>query len=747
MSNELALNPQGGVASSDSKVADPSAAMIDPDLAKILARLATLQGKAIPLFRFELTKETMQGVPVENLSRIDQALELWADHFPEGERTRVSAETLDKSSFPVIWFSDSQDEVLLVRGQMVSGGFNVENARGAARLLDFSKACEGTFLQLTTVPQEDEINAQLHAPKTASQWFLHVVRKHTRMFGEACIASVAGSVIAMATAMYTMQVYDRVVPNNGFDTLWVLTFAVFVGICFEFLMKQVRVQIIEKTCKAIDIELSSVFFGKALDIRMDARPQTVGTFAAQIRHFESVRSFMTGSTLFVLADTPLALVFIFVILLIAGPVALVPFLILPLAVAAGMFFRKPIEDATYEHMKESNYKNGLLIEAIDGIESIKAANAEWKLRHKWRKLTERIAISDVKVKVHSMTSMHLTMFIQQMSYVGIIAVGVYQIAQGDLSMGGLIACTIISGRALTPMAQIPNLIVQWKQAQIAIKALDGIMELPSERDPGARLIVPEVCQGKLLLENVTFRYKKDSNDAIDVARLAIQPGERVGIIGPVGSGKTTALKVLSGLYRASTGAFLFDDIDSTSLAPEFVREHIGYLPQDVRLFNGTLRDNLVLGLSSPSDSEILRVANLTGLSEAIANHPKGLELIISEGGRGLSGGQRQLVGVTRMLLAKPKVILLDEPTASMDARLETRIMDHFFQELPSSSTLVVVTHKTSVLKHVQRVVVMNLGKVVLDGPTEQVMAQVKGEAPPPPATPPAVPSADQGGAA
>lgn len=703
--------------------------MVDPELAQILSRLASIQGKAVPSFRFELTKETLEGLPIENLSRIEQAMELWSDHFPEGYREIITADAITPDLFPMLWISSDQDTIALVRGRLVSGAFHAEDAKGQPVSISTDELGAGALVRLSSSSQQQDGSASDEGRRSASDWFLFAVKKHSRMFVEACLASVAGSVIAMATAMYTMQVYDRVVPNSGFETLWVLTFAVFVSIGFEFLMKQIRVQIVERTCKAIDIELSSVFFGKALDIRMDARPETVGTFAAQIRHFESVRSFMTGSTLFVLADAPLALLFIFVILLIAGPVALVPFLILPIAVGAGLMFRKPIEDATFEHMKESNYKNGLLIEAIDGIESIKAVNGEWKLRHKWRKLTERIAISDVKVKTHSMTSMNLTQLIQQLSYVSIIAVGVYEIAQGNLTMGGLIACTIISSRALTPMAQIPNLIVQWKQAQISLKALDGVMELPSEREPGVRLIVPEQCGGKLKLENISFRYKNDGNDVVSFPRLQVNSGERLGIIGPVGSGKTTLLKILSGLYKPTEGALFIDDIDVSNLAPEFVREHLGYLPQDVRLFNGTLRDNLTMGLPSPSDSEILRIASLTGLAEAIAGHPRGLELTISEGGRGLSGGQRQLVGITRLLLARPKVMLLDEPTASMDSRLESRVMEHLFQEISPESTLIVVTHKQSVLKHVSRVIVMAAGKPLLDGPRDQVLAKVKGAPP------------------
>ena len=370
-------------------------------------------------------------------------------------------------------------------------------------------------------------------------------------------------------------------------------------------------------------------------------------------------------------------------------------------------------------MEESNKKNGLLIEAIDGAESIKAASAEWKLENRWRELTQIITTTDLKSKLLTTFSTSSTQSIQQLSYVGIIAVGAYSIVNGNLTMGGLIACSIISGRALTPLAQMPSMIVQWKHAKIALDVLDGIMELPSERG-SQRLVVPDSCEGKVSVKQAAFAYEENAPQ-VAVEKLAFKPGDRVAILGAVGSGKSTLIKLLSGLYQPQQGGVFLDDMDMSLVANEFVREHIGYLPQEVRLFNGTLRDNLVLGLPSLSDSQILKAAALTGLDQAIQNHPSGLEINISEGGKGLSGGQRQLVGLTRMLLARPKVLLLDEPTASMDTRLEELVMNHLFEQLADDSVIVVATHKAGLLKHVNRIVVMDSGKVSLDGPKQEVL--------------------------
>jgi len=295
-------------------------------------------------------------------------------------------------------------------------------------------------------------------------------------------------------------------------------------------------------------------------------------------------------------------------------------------------------------------------------------------------------------------------------------------------MGGLMACTIISARALSPLAQMPALIVQWKHAEIALEGLDAIMKLPSDRERGVRLVVPQICRGQLRLEKVEFTYE-DARSALVMPNFLVTPGERVAVLGSVGSGKSTLIKLMSGLFKPSKGTVYLDDIDMMCLAPDFVREHVGYLPQDVRLFQGSLRENLTLGLPVPSDGQLLRAAAMTGLDKVIQQHPKGLELEISEGGRGLSGGQRQLVGLTRLLLMRPKMMLLDEPTASMDAQLESHVTKHLFESLARDAILVVVTHKPGLLAHVNRIVVLDQGRVVLDGPRDAVLARLRGQNP------------------
>jgi ATP-binding cassette, subfamily C, bacterial LapB len=688
-------------------------------LASLLSRLASLQGFAVSAFRFSMLEKSRDGIGLHQLDLKTQATEMWQSRFMNAEIKTLQVQDINPGVFPLLWLSEASNEVLLVRGRLSNGQLSCENAQRATQLMNPEQASLGLLLSFKAEPEQSDGKVFV-APKTANDWFSFALHKHRRIFMEAVFATFVISVIGLVTSIYTMQVYDRVVPTKGYSTLWVLTIGVVIAIVLEFTMKQVRAYMVDRASKAIDLELSGVFFGKALDIRMDARPATVGTFASQIRHFESVRNFMTSSTLFILADAPFALFFIGVIAMIAGPVALVPLAMLPVAILSGFFSQRSIERLTAENMSESNRKNGLLIEAVDGIESVKAAGGEWKMLDRYRNLTATIAHSELALKDLSTRASNMAQTIQQINYVGMIAVGAYAIANGELSMGGLIACSIISGRALSPLAQIPNLVVQWKHAKIALKALDGIMAMPGDRQQGQRLVVPEQCHGHIRLQEVVFAYRQDKS-AIAVTDLRFAPGERVAILGAVGSGKTTLIKLLSGLYKPTSGAVFMDDIDIDHLAPEFVREHVGYLPQDVRLFNGTLRENLTIGLPTPSDTVILRAAKLTGLDQAIQHQSQGLELEITEGGRGLSGGQRQLVGLTRMLMAKPSIMLLDEPTASMDARLESVVMKHLFQEVSPQSLLIVVTHKLALLPHVSRIVVVDKGQVVMDGPRDQVL--------------------------
>lgn len=700
-------------------------------LSLTLARLASMQGHAIPWHRFSMMSENASGTRLDDLEITSRAIEMWRTCFPAGE-IRVLEDRPSQQDTPALWVNNgdqNSQQALIVRGALSSGKLSCIDAHGQAHELSPDQARQGSLLTLKPEQSDASQSTSRHTPqsstgRTASQWFRHAIHKRKSIFIEGAIATSTVNLIGLASSFYSMQIYDRVVPTQGYATLWVLSFGVLVAMLLELAMRQVRARLVERGCKAIDEELSSVFFGHALAIRMDRRPRTVGTFASQIRHFESVRNFMTSSTLFIIADLPFAFLFVLVIGLLAGPLAIIPAIFLPVSLVVGLAFRHRLADLTERHMEESNQKNGMLIEAIDGIESVKAASAEWKVLDRWRRLTSMLAEDEVAMKDTTALSSNITQALQQFCYVGLVFAGAYAIGSGNLTVGGLIACTIISGRALGPIAQISGLIVQWQHARIALKGLDAIMALPADSSAGEKHIVPDQCTGFVKLDNTRFGYEADAL-ALSIDTLTFRPGERVAIMGAVGSGKSSLIKVLSGLFRPTEGRVFLDDVDMAHLAPEFIREHVGYLPQDVRLFKGTLRENLALGLPSPTDEQLLEAARLTGLDKMIAAHPRGFGIEISEGGKGLSGGQRQLVGLTRLVLAKPRIMLLDEPTASMDPKLEEFVAESVFGHRPEDTTLLVVTHKPSMLRHFTRILIIDRGRVIVDGPRDAVLKRLQ----------------------
>lgn len=559
--------------------------------------------------------------------------------------------------------------------------------------------------------------------RSARQWFIHAILKRHRVFMEAVVATFVISMLGLGASFYSLQVYDRVIPTQAHATLMALTVGVGIAVLFEFILKQVRSLMVDRGCKAIEESLSEVFFQRMLDIRMEARPRTVGSFAAQVRQFELVRNFMSSSTVFLLADLPFCFLFIAVIGIIGGWLAAIPLLLLPVVLTTSFWLNWRIGQLTRRQLQDTRHKNGLLVDVIDGIESIKAAGAETKMLDRWRQLVASSSSLELDTRYLSTMASHLAQLLQQLSYVAIIGLGAWMVSAGQISMGALIACSILSNRALSPITQIASWVTQWQHAKEALRGLDEMMRLPIDQPVIGSAIMPSSCSGALRVEQVTFAFS-DKLTALQPVTMTIHRGERVAIVGPIGSGKSTLIRLLSGLYRPLSGKVFLDGVDMALLARTFLREQIGYLPQDVRLLHGTLRDNLTLGIPPPNDSALLDAAEKTGLDRVIRTHPQGMELPIQEGGRGLSGGQRQLLGLTRLLLRQPALLLLDEPTAAMDAELEASVMQNMLSSLPASTTVVLVTHKASLLRLVDRVIVMDQGRVLMDGARSEILAKL-----------------------
>lgn len=621
-----------------------------------------------------------------------------------------------------------QDGFSLVNDLAPSGHFTGHDERGRPVSVAIEEGV--VFLRLVSREEAKDVPRALALVADA------IWSRKTIVF-EAILATFVISMLALAISLYAMQVFDRVIPNQGYQTLWVLTVGVGSAIILEWLLKQVRAHIVDHSGVEIDKQLSQWFFERMQQVRLDARPDTVGTLAAQVKGFETVRGILTSASIFVLADIPFAVFFVFVIALIGGAAVIVPVIALPLALVAGLMFQRAIFREAARMTVSGYRKNGLLVEAVEGGESVKAMHGEWQLASRWKDLVGELAEADERIRAYSAWSQNLTALMQQAGYVALISFGAWMVARNELTMGGLLAISIISNRAMTPIVQLPAFLVQWAHARAAIDGLDQILVLSNEQDQIPDCITPEVLQPSLRLEKICLSYGLHRT-VLEVGHLAIGVGERVGIIGPVGSGKSTLLKALSGLYRPQEGRVFLGDIDFSVLNPVVARETVGYLPQDPRLISGTLRQNLILGLPDPGDEAILQAARQSGLFELISLNPKGLALEISEGGRGVSGGQKQMIVLTRLALAHPSLWLLDEPTASMDSESEQRVTRMLGDALPSDATLVVATHKTAFLPLFNRLVVLGGGRIIHDGPRDAVLAAIKGQVRP-------VPNAAAGG--
>ena len=686
-------------------------------LSALIMQSARLTGQSVPRER----RDEIEGV-LARASKADSAANLvkiaWKAANLEGLPSSLPAP--GPNNCPFIGWQDAHGW-FVVTAKNADGSWLAQNANGASgRIMHLDNA------ECVTLPAK--IDGSASTPK-AAHLIWKAIWQRKAVFVDALLATLLVNLLALAASVFSMQVYDRVIPNQGFNTLWVLSVGVVSALALEFMLKHVRSFAIEKTATHIDARLSEWFFERALGIRLDSRPPSVGTLAAQIKGFEMVRGIMSSTSIFMLADVPFAVLFIVIIALVGGWMALVPVVLLPISLITGLMFQRQIARQARQNLGQSNRKAGLLVESIDGAESLKANSAEWKLQSRWSRLVQAAGESDYQIKQYSSLSQHLTVFLQQIGYVALVALGAFLVSENQLTLGALIACTIINGRALSPVAQLPSLMVQWEHARAAIQGLDQLIALPNEIDDCAHALTPGSSDGGIRFEQARFGYSMTAGMALELDRLEIRPGEKVGVVGAIGSGKSTLLKLASGLYRPAQGKVFLGGIDMALISPNFLRETIAYLPQDIRLISGTLRDNLLQGLPDPGDEALLQAARETGLIALITNHPKGLALPISEGGRGISGGQKQLVAMTRTLIAEPTVLLLDEPTASMDAVSESKIVATLKSKLSAGVTLLVATHKSALLPLVDRILVMQGARVVMDGPRDLVLAKLSGSPP------------------
>lgn len=561
-------------------------------------------------------------------------------------------------------------------------------------------------------------------PKS-QHWFWGVFKQSMPLYSEVLLASLLINIFALVTPIFTMNVYDRVVPNDAFDTLWVLGIGILIIYVFDLIMKTLRSYFLDIAGKRVDVILSATIFEKIMSLKAAVRPKSVGSLANNLAEFEMFRDFITSATITTLIDLPFTILFLVIIFWLGGPVVIVPLVIMPLIVLIALVLQRPLQGVIQKSFRLGTQKHATLIETLTGIDTVKAVGAEGVVQRKWESIIGEQSDLSLRSKLLTTAIVNQSGLFQQIAYIGVIIVGCYLISERMLTMGGLIACSMLTGRVTAPLAQVASLITRYFQARSAVQGVDDIMQLPIERPEGKNYIHRPVINGDIEFRNVTFNYPDSEVPALTNVSFRIKSGERIGIIGRIGSGKSTIEKLILGIYDPTEGSIWVDGVDLQQIDPADLRRNIGYVPQDVMLFFGSVKENIVLGAPYVDDSMILRAAEIAGVTEFVNRHPQGFDMRVGERGEGLSGGQRQSVANARALLLNAPVLVLDEPSNSLDNRSEenfkTRLSEHL-----ANHTLLLVTHRASLLTLVDRLIVMDGGQVIADGPKEQVMQALSG---------------------
>ena len=554
---------------------------------------------------------------------------------------------------------------------------------------------------------------------TARDWFWGVLKKNKRIYQEVVLAAVMINIFALASPLFIMNVYDRVVPNAAFDTLWVLAAGVLIVYVFDFILKNLRAHFLDIAGRKADIKISAQLFEQIMGMTMASRPASAGVLASNMREFEGLRDFFTSATMVTMIDLPFVVMFILMIMVIGGWLAVVP-----AVVVMGWILQKPMRKIIRQSMNESALKNALLFETISGLETIKMQASEGHIQRRWEELTVKASGTAVKSRRISAFALNYAMFIQLVTNVALVITGVYLITEGMISMGALIACVILSGRAMAPLAQVAGLLIRYHQSREALEQLDALMKKDVERPAGKHFISKAAMKGRVEFKEVLFKYPSQSVPALKGVSFVIEPGERVGVIGAVGSGKTTIERLLLNLYQPESGSVQIDGTDVRQIDPGDLRRSIGAVQQDPQLFYGSVRENITMGHETAPERAVLRAAEMAGVMEFLKETQHGLDTPVGERGEALSGGQRQSVAIARALLYDPPIMILDEPTASMDPASENRLKKRL-HTLCEGKTTILITHKGAMLGLVDKLILVDRGRIVAFGPKDEVISKLQ----------------------
>lgn len=556
-----------------------------------------------------------------------------------------------------------------------------------------------------------------------ASWFWSIVLKDWKRYIDIMFASLIANILALATVVFSMQVYDRVVPSQSIPTLWVLAGGVFIAAIFEFILRVSRIYLSDIIGKRADLKISDRVFGHALRIKNNERSKSTGTFISQIRELEGVRELVTSTTITAIADLPFFILFLVIMWIIGGHVFWVVVVIVPLMILPGILAQKQLAKLAKEGMRESAIRNAILVEAVQGIEDIKLLRAESRFQNQWNHMNELSADYSMQQRKIVGVLSAWTQKLQGLTYALVILVGCFAVMDGDMTTGALVACSILSSRMLGPISNITGVLGRLQQAKVAKSSLDELMKKSVDQPDRTHLVHKPVIHGDYELSNVVFQYDPEDNKPnLTISRLKIKAGEKVAILGRNGAGKSTLLQLLSGMQFPVNGKITLDDLELSMIDPADVRRDMGLLNQNANLFYGTIRENLTLGAPLANDEDIIKALRVTGALAFVEEKKEGLDHLILEGGIGFSGGQRQALLLSRLLIRQPNILLLDEPTAAIDDVSEKQLIDHLKVWL-AHRTLVVATHRRAVLELVDRIIVINDGKIVMDGPRDQILNQ------------------------
>ncbi|RLA75329.1 MAG: type I secretion system permease/ATPase [Epsilonproteobacteria bacterium] len=569
----------------------------------------------------------------------------------------------------------------------------------------------------------EETSRTLHL--TQKHWFWSTIKLSAGVYKDVLYASLLINLFVLASPLFTMNVYDRVVPNNAIETLWVFAIGVSIIYVIDTFLKFTRTFLLESAAKKSDIIMSSIIFEKVLDLKMANHPSSVGSFASNLKDFDSIRSFLTNATMAAIIDLPFAVIFLLVIAYIGGAIAIIPMVTMFFILSYAFFIKKPLRASIESTHEASAKKSSILIETLSNIETLKTLGTLNQVQFKWEESTGEIATKSLKSRMLSASIPTITQLLIQLNTVMIIVFGVYLIQTHDLSMGGLIAIVILTGRALAPMGQVAGLMTNYEDTKTSYETLNDIISQPSERPSGKQFVQRPDFSGHIEFVDVTFSYPNTDVPSLKNVSFEIKPGEHVAIIGRIGSGKSTIQKLILGLYEPDSGQILVDGLDIKQIDPADLRKNMGYVSQDIMLFRGTVKDNITFRATHANDSAMIRAAQISGTAEFIKKHPRGYEMPIGERGQGLSGGQRQSIGIARAFLLDAPVMLMDEPSNAMDQITEARLLENLEDAL-RGKTSIMVTQKMTLLKIVDRVIVMNDGKIFIDAPKNEALKQLQG---------------------